>query len=142
MSTARRLTGSRNKEFSVRLAPPTCLLLALSSCAMMPASQAPSYVVFFTEHSTALDPAASQVIAQAADAARATPAATVRVIGYTDSVGIPSADVVLSQQRAAIVAQTLIADGVAASRIVQQGRGQTHEDPGVASRRVDIEIGQ
>ncbi len=126
----------------MRPALPACLLLTLSSCAMMQPSQAPGYVVFFTEHSTALDPAASQVIATAADAARAAPAATVHVNGYTDSVGIASADVVLSQKRAAIVAQTLVADGVPASRIVQQGRGQTHEDPGVASRRVDIDIGQ
>ncbi len=125
----------------MRRALPACLLLAfLSSCALMRPSAAPGYVVFFTEHSTALDPAASQVIAQAADAARAAPTATVHVNGYTDSVGIASADVALSQQRAAVVAQTLIADGVLAGRIVQRGRGQTHEDPGVASRRVDIEI--
>jgi len=34
-----------------------------------------------------------------------------------------------------------VADGVAASRLVRTGRGQTGEDPDVASRRVEIGVG-
>ena len=78
--------------------------------------------------------------AQAAQAAKAAPGSAVRVIGYTDSVGIPQDDVILSQHRAQRVADALVADGVDPGRISRQGRGQTHEDPGVESRRVEIEI--
>jgi OOP family OmpA-OmpF porin len=97
--------------------------------------------VFFTEHSAAIDPPAASVIAQAAAAAKASPGVPVRVRGYTDSAGNPSADVALSQRRAQHVADALIADGVDPARITQQGRGQTGEDPGVASRRVEITLG-
>jgi outer membrane protein OmpA-like peptidoglycan-associated protein len=64
----------------------------------------------------------------------------VSVLGYTDSAGRPQDDVLLSQHRAQNVADALVADGVAAGRITRQGRGQTGEDPGVASRRVEIDI--
>jgi outer membrane protein OmpA-like peptidoglycan-associated protein len=47
----------------------------------------------------------------------------------------------LSVLRAKAVADTLVADGVPIERIVRQGRGQTHEDPGIASRRVEIDVG-
>jgi len=93
---------------------------------------------------TAFSPArcaARSLIAEAAQRASAEPAAQVTVAGYTDSAGSPPADVALSQQRAQVVADALIADGVAANRIARTGRGQTGGDPGVASRRVEITIG-
>jgi outer membrane protein OmpA-like peptidoglycan-associated protein len=118
------------------------LVLGLPSCAMMrPSTANPGYLVFFTEHSAAIDPPAAAVIAAAAAAAKTVPTHSVLVRGYTDSAGNPSADVVLSQQRAQHVADALIADGVDPARITRQGRGQTGEDPGVASRRVEIDIG-
>jgi len=64
----------------------------------------------------------------------------VQVIGYTDSAGSPQADIVLSQQRAQAVADALVADGVASSRLVRLGQGQTGGNPGVMSRRVEIRI--
>jgi outer membrane protein OmpA-like peptidoglycan-associated protein len=117
------------------------LLLGLPSCAMVAPASAPGYLVFFTEHSADIDPPAASVIAQAAAAAKASPGLPVQVRGYTDSAGNPSADVVLSQRRAQRVSDALVADGVDPSRITRQGRGQTGEDPGVASRRVEIDIG-
>ena len=119
----------------------TLLLLALASCtpAGGPARQ-PAYTVFFSEHSSQLEPQAVDVIAQAASAAKAAPGARVMVLGYTDSAGSKPDDVVLSRQRAQRVADALGADGVQAGRIAQQGRGQTGEDPGVGSRRVDITL--
>jgi outer membrane protein OmpA-like peptidoglycan-associated protein len=119
---------------------PALLLLALPSCAVMTGHTKPAYLVFFDEHSAALSPDASGTIAQAAAAAKAAPASTVVVLGYTDSAGSPSADVTLSQLRAQSVSDALVADGVAASRISREGRGQTHDDPGQASRRVEIDI--
>ena len=119
----------------------TCFLLSLASCAMVGPSSAPGYLVFFTEHSADIDPPAASVIAQAAAAAKASPGLPVEVRGYTDSAGNVSADVLLSQRRAKRVADALVADGVDPARITRQGRGQTGEDPGVASRRVEIDIG-
>jgi outer membrane protein OmpA-like peptidoglycan-associated protein len=49
--------------------------------------------------------------------------------------------VLLSQARAQAVADALVADGVAASRLVRKGQGQTGANPGVASRRVEITVG-
>ena len=117
-------------------------LLALCSCVRTSGSGGPppAYVVFFTERSSALEPAAVDVIAQAAATAKATPDRAVLVRGYTDSVGSKPDDVVLSQQRARAVANGLVADGVSAARITQQGRGQTGTDPGVESRRVEISL--
>ncbi len=117
------------------------LVLSLPSCAIVAPSTAPGYLVFFTEHSAEIDPPAAGVIAQAAAAAKASPGLPVEVRGYTDSAGNASADVLLSQRRAQRVSDALVADGVDPARITRQGRGQTGEDPGVASRRVEIDIG-
>lgn len=118
------------------------VLVALSSCAsiMGGGPPKPSYVVFFTERSAALDPPAVDLIAQAAAAAQAAPARSVLVLGWTDSVGSKPDDVILSNQRAKRVADALVADGVAPGRISRQGRGQTGNDPGVESRRVEISL--
>ena len=109
------------------------LLLALGSCATTAGSggQPPGFVVFFTERSSALEPAAVDVVAQVATMAKAAPGKGVLVRGYTDSAGSRPDDVKLSQQRARAVADGLVADGVSPSRITQQGRGQTGNDPGV-----------
>ena len=116
-------------------------LLVLSSCAMTTGNgPPPGFVVFFTERSAVLEPAAIDVVAQAAAAAKAAPDKGVLVRGYTDSAGSKPDDVKLSQQRARAVADGLVADGVGASRITSQGRGQTGNDPGVESRRVEISL--
>jgi len=47
---------------------------------------------------------------------------------------------VLSQQRAQTVAAALVANGVAADRLVRSARGQTGENTGLASRRVEIAL--
>lgn len=119
----------------------TLLLASLCSCAMLsPPARHPGYVVFFSERSAVIEPEAMQSIAAAAAQATAT-GTPVTVIGWTDSAGSPQADVTLSQQRAQNVAAALAADGVPPARIMQLGRGQTGEDPGVASRRVEIDLG-
>jgi outer membrane protein OmpA-like peptidoglycan-associated protein len=104
---------------------------------MLTGGESRPYSVFFTERSAALEPSAKEVIASAATAAKAA-SGQIRVLGYTDSVGSPADDVALSRRRAKRVSDELVADGVPAERIVQQGRGQTGTDPGIESRRVDI----
>ena len=127
----------------MRIVPPALLLLALSSCsAMTGGSPEKTYVVFFTERSTAIDTAGQKVIGDAARESKAAPSKPVVVLGYTDSVGSAAADQTLSSERAETVAEALIADGVPSTSIRREGRGQTHEDPGVASRRVEIAVGE
>ncbi len=109
----------------------------LAGCTMRPGNQ---FVVFFTVQSAALDQPARSVIASAAAAAAGQPGRPVLVEGYTDSIGSPRADMSLSGTRAQTVANALVADGVARSRIVLRPRGQTGNDPGVESRRVVIEL--
>lgn len=116
------------------------LVLVLSACSVF-GSSGPPYLVYFQERSAQLDPPARTLIALAARRAGEEPASPVDVIGYTDSAGSPPADVLLSQQRAQAVADALVANGVPAGRLVRTGRGQTGDDPGIASRRVEITIG-
>ncbi len=126
----------------MRIVPPALLLLALSSCsALTGGAPEKTYVVFFTERSTAIDAAGQKVIADAARESKASPSKPVTVLGFTDSVGSAAADQTLSSERAQSVADALVADGIPTSTIRREGRGQTHEDPGVASRRVEIAVG-
>ena len=121
----------------MRLVSLLCLVLVLSGCS---GAGRPSFLVYFPERSAKLDAEAKKVVAAAAQRAKDQPAAPVDVIGYTDSAGSPQADVLLSQQRAQNVAEALVANGVAGNRLVRSGRGQTGGDPGLASRRVEIDI--
>jgi outer membrane protein OmpA-like peptidoglycan-associated protein len=117
------------------------LLLLVFGCSLFEPSR-PHYVVYFEERSAELDAPAHSIIIQVARLANADPTASIEVSGYTDSFGRAQADVLLSQQRAEIVADALMASGVAANRLVRKGRGQTDADPGIASRRVEITIGR
>lgn len=74
-------------------------------------------------------------------------AATVHVVGHTDSTGSPEANQKLSDRRAAAVASVLGKNGVKASNIKKEGRGE--RDPAAsndtkegkaANRRVDIVV--
>ncbi|MFM9943536.1 MAG: OmpA family protein [Hyphomicrobiaceae bacterium] len=70
----------------------------------------------------------------------------VRVIGYTDEAGTVARNVQLSQQRADQVLDELVRRGVPRQRLVAVGRATALElaprtGPGLASRRVEFEIG-
>lgn len=116
------------------------LLLVFVSCAAPMRETTPSYVVFFTAFSADLDEPARQVINQAAQAAQASGNRIVRVEGYADSDGSTEANRILSRLRAQVVADALAERGIERSRIVLRPRGQQGGDPGVESRRVEINI--
>ncbi len=127
----------------MRIAPLALLLVGLSSCSMLTGHKPePTYVIFFTERSATLDPAALKVVADAAAKAKLKGAGTtVTVLGYTDRQGNKTADQVLSSERAESVAQALMTDGVSMESIRREGRGQSRGDPGVEARRVEIAVG-
>ncbi len=104
-------------------------------------SDAPAYVVFFTPFSADLDDGAKSVIADASQAAQARPGRRVVVAGYADPTnGTAATNQTLTRLRAQIVADGLVADGVARDRIVLRPKGSLGGDPGVESRRVMIEL--
>jgi OOP family OmpA-OmpF porin len=57
---------------------------------------------------------------------KAYPSVKVKIGGYTDNVGDPAGNLRLSRQRADAVKQSIIHDGVAASRVVAEGYGEQH----------------
>ena len=73
-------------------------LLLLLTISMLSACSGPRYVVFFQERSAQLDGQAQNVVARAAARANNNPTSSVKVIGYTDSAGSPSADVALTSE--------------------------------------------
>jgi len=75
--------------------------------------------------SSVVPAAGAAVIAAAAAQVAANPSATVRVEGFTDSVGAAVTNVILSNQRATDAATGLTAAGVGAGRIHSVGLGQT-----------------
>jgi peptidoglycan-associated lipoprotein len=103
------------------------------------AQPVPAYVVFFPEWSAALDDAAHAVLAQAAGAARGSDARLV-ITGYADHKGSKQADLDLSQLRAQVVQDALLADGIPAARTRLVAAG-AQSGTGVADRRVEIVIG-
>ena len=125
-----------SRRIAVLLAPTMGLALLAAACAPTPA--APTLVVFFTSNSGDLDSAALSAVNQAADVARATPGRPVIVSGYATSIGTAATNQTLSQLRAQIVADALVARGVDRSRVIVRPRGETQGDPGIESRRVEI----
>jgi outer membrane protein OmpA-like peptidoglycan-associated protein len=106
-----------------------------------------AYPVFFQPWSAAIDANAGSTISIAAKAAQASPDAPVVVTGSADTVGSEAANKDLAQTRAQVVADALVADGVATSRVAVVSAGEV-SSPGTAagsfaqfSRRVLIQVG-
>ena len=69
------------------------------------------------------------------------PGQHVVVRGYTDATGLPDANQILSEQRAAAVAALLESAGVNSSQITVEGKGEsTKFDTDERNRRVEIEL--
>ncbi|HEY0206439.1 MAG TPA: OmpA family protein [Acetobacteraceae bacterium] len=100
----------------------------------------PSFLVFYTPFSANIDTEALRIVGEAAKAAKADPARAVFVLGYADQAGSTEANRTLTRLRAQVVRDTLVADGVPADRIILQPKGAQGGDPGVESRRVEIEL--
>lgn len=124
------------------------VLAALAGCAT-PQPQAPlppAVPVFFQQWSAALDSSALNAIASAAQVAQANPTQDVLVTGAADSVGSVKANVYLSETRAQVVSDQLVADGVAQDRIKIKADGVVpsmvpNGTPAQIARRVLIQVG-
>jgi outer membrane protein OmpA-like peptidoglycan-associated protein len=107
------------------------------------AEDATRFVVYFGSWSALIEPDAQKVIAAAAAAAKQHAAAPVTVTGYASTIGSVAANTLLSQLRAQIVDDELVADGVDGKRITHTATGATSflVEP-VESRRVVIQLGK
>jgi outer membrane protein OmpA-like peptidoglycan-associated protein len=122
----------------------------LVGCAELPAlpgmgpkaASTPATPVFFQPFSAALDQPALSTIASAAQEAQAQPGSRVVVTGAADGVGSPKANKYLSETRAQVVADALVADGVARGRIKLRAAGAVEAPGGAAQagRRALIQI--
>ena len=120
------------------------LLLAVvtAGCARQVVDTPPKSVVFFNAFSASLDAPAQGVIREFVADAKTAPLRPVLVLGYADSAGSPEANRMLSALRAKVVADELVAGGIAPNRITQRPRGPTDTDPGIESRRVELQLGR
>jgi outer membrane protein OmpA-like peptidoglycan-associated protein len=122
-------------------------LFAVAGATGYAAAQAANYPVFFQPWSAAIDAHGTSTIKIAAKAALANPNDPVVVTGSADTVGGEAANKDMALTRAQVVADALVADGVAQSRIAIVSTGEL-ASPGVAagsyaqfSRRVLIKVG-
>ncbi len=101
-----------------------------------------AFIVFFQEWSAGFDEPALQTIALAAAAAKADPSAAIAVTGYADPLGSVQANIYLTETRAQVVTDQLVADGVSPSRIHQHAAGKVpYQLTSQESRRVVITVG-
>ncbi len=123
---------------------PLLLLTALGGCASLFGERTRSYSVFFQPYSSELDDHAREAVRDAASFAQSHPLQPVAVAGYAAPPD-PGKDIDgLSAQRAEVVKQALINDGVSPGRISMQANGITDPEgkPNLAVRRVDINVGR
>lgn len=102
------------------------------------------YSVYFQPYSTELDQQARETVATAATVARDNPVLPVALVGYAAPPDPLHDDDRLSAQRASIVQQALVRDGIPANRISTSANGTTDPKglPNLSVRRVDITIGR
>ncbi len=116
--------------------------LGLSASAFAaPTGQRHKLVVYFPSWSAEIDNNASKSIDDAAKWAVDHPRDTVNVAGYASTIGSKRANALLSDLRAQVVMDQLIAKGVPAARIKLLPKGATtYIDSPLESRRVDIYV--
>ncbi|MBX9638415.1 MAG: OmpA family protein [Mycobacteriaceae bacterium] len=82
--------------------------------------------LIFGSDGVSLTPDSTKILIQAADQLKMCPAARVTVNGYTDNASAEGINIPLSAQRANLVAEFLIANGVARDRVTAKGLGSAN----------------
>ncbi|MFN7710420.1 MAG: OmpA family protein [Holosporales bacterium] len=104
-------------------------------------TKAPTFTVRFDYNSSKLSPEAMKVIAEVAKVSQNMDRHTVTISGHTDMIGGRKNNLVLSQNRAAIVAEALVKAGVPKERITAVGLGEKEgKEVDPHNRRVDIHL--
>lgn len=132
------------------------LALLLAACAdePPPAAATPpappqpqNFMVFFDMGSSTLSQQSMGVMQQAAAAYSAKPGSSVAATGYTDTVGSPGYNMILSQRRADAAKAAMVKAGVPATAITTAGKGEGDQlvktGDGVAepqNRRVQVVV--
>jgi len=96
-----------------------------------PAAPAPApvaakqFIVFFGFNKCDITVEADKVLGEAADTAKSSGAAAIRVVGHTDTVGSPSYNQKLSECRAGAAKSNLVAKGIPDGAISTSGKGES-----------------
>jgi len=107
------------------------------------------YQVFFDTDSVEINPRGRMIIQTVGNVVKSDDTVRVSIVGKTDRVGAPAANVVLSERRANSVRDALIAEAVPAARIDTAWAGEGKQDVATAdnvaekrNRVVDIVVQQ
>ena len=105
------------------------------------AGQRHKLVIYFASWAADVDENAAKVIDEAAKWSADHPRDTINVVGYASTIGSKRANALLSDLRAQVVVDQLIAKGVPATRIKRQPKGATtYVESPLESRRVEISM--
>jgi len=103
--------------------------------------------LIFETGKAALMPESQEQLKNIAEILKAYPKVSIKLGGYTDNVGDPQANLLLSQQRAEAVMADLVKLGIDAKRLQAEGYGQEHpvadngtEDGRAKNRRIDLRV--
>lgn len=91
----------------------------------MPAPAVRQFIVFFGFNRCDITAEADKVLGEAAAAAKSSGAASVSIVGHTDTVGSPSYNQTLSECRAGAAKTNLVGKGIADSAITTSGKGES-----------------
>jgi outer membrane protein OmpA-like peptidoglycan-associated protein len=123
---------------------PASAHVASSTEQMLPAS---ALVIFFEQNSNGLSAAAIQKLNRISEILINNPATELQLNGYSDSIGAPSYNLMISEIRANAVKSYLIGKGIEPSRILAMGHGaqkfiasNKSAEGRRLNRRVEIEL--
>lgn len=90
-----------------------------------PVAEPKQFIIYFGFNKCNITPEADKVLGEAADAAKSDGAASVQIVGHTDTVGSDSYNNKLSNCRASAAKSGLVSKGVPAGSITASGRGES-----------------
>ena len=125
-------------------APPTDSVAKAPPAPILPAAPAPVVLptVLFQVGTPELMPTAAPALDQLAAELKARPTLRLRIAGYTDKIGEPDKNQLLSEQRAEAVKSYLLKAGIAPERLTAVGYGDSrplYPSPDARNRRVEVE---